>query len=307
MKPSTPLPDIPPIIRTTNMGYQRGSPRGARAHRGFDRSKKAKTKKSTTNHIAEPRRIWSNTQPQDEVLIRALAALENLGSQTFAMPPYYQHYDRWLKSLQTVLDDFEASKTITIDETFKEDITLIIFNVTTALKAAQTKEASIEAAILNLHGSREFLSKAEQEHSAKLKKLSEGWESKLSSLTKNVEVKKRELEEVTQSKASIFEGITKAKARSEGEKKTSLTAAEKELADANETFVTEKASLNNENDCSLAIIKEQIATDKLEIERLKADVDKDASMEARRVATEEIAEAVKTFLARYESMAKKTN
>ena len=116
------------------MGYQPGVGRSGRP-RGFDKQKKAKTKKAATHHAAGGRRGESGALTLEEVVERALTGLGNLGSQTFATPPFHQHYDRWLKSLTMVLDDFEGSPGVSVDDRFRRERGELVTAVEAALKA----------------------------------------------------------------------------------------------------------------------------------------------------------------------------
>ena len=143
------------------MGYQPSAGRTSSSRpRGFDRPKKAKTKKSIIQHTSGPRRVGNSAQSTNEVVERTITGLEILGSQTFAMSPFNQHFDRWLKSLGSVLDDFEASKVIELDEKFHEERASIVSAVEAALKSEQAREASREATIMGIHASKDLLFQA---------------------------------------------------------------------------------------------------------------------------------------------------
>jgi hypothetical protein len=152
------------------MGYQPNSGRTSSGRpRGFDKPKKAKTKKLTIHRSNESRHGETGILPLEEIVGKTLNGLYNLGTQTFIMPPFSQHFDRWLKSLITVLDDFESHPSVAADDRFHEERGEILLAIDAALIAEQTKETTRSAKILGLHNSKDLLFKLEQEHNAKIR------------------------------------------------------------------------------------------------------------------------------------------
>jgi hypothetical protein len=285
------------------MSYQQNSG----TPRGFDRQKKAKTKKAKTQHLTGTRLKESGTQSRKEVVDRTLVSLETLGSQTFAMAPFHQHFARWLKSLQTVIDDFEVSQVVEVDDKFREECTNLVLAVETALKVEEAKEASREVTIMSLHGSKDLLFHMEQEHNEKLREQAARRDDKLKALTSSVETLRTELEEVQESKAGFLEGITKNKAKREQDARSRLVAAEKELEEGKTSFAEELAGIQVEYEREKIVILEKVSSERREIDRLVAEAEIDGSIEIRHVACEELAECVKTLIKRAEvSVARKT-
>lgn len=276
------------------MSYQQGSG----TPRGFDRPKKAKAKKSKTRHSPGMRREERGAQSRQEVVARTLVGLETLGSQTFAMAPFHQHYERWLKSLHTVVDDFETSQVIEVDDKFQEERAGIFSAVEAALKAEQAKEASRESTIMGLHSSKDLLFHAEQEHGEKRKEHAVRRDSKLKTLTGSVEALRSELNEVHESKAGFLEGITKSRAKREQDAKSRLATAEGELDVAKTSFAKELASLQENYERERTIMLEKVASERREVDRLVVEAEIDNSVEVRQIACEELAEAINTLVKR---------
>jgi len=287
------------------MGYQSSSGRTSSGRpRGFDRPKKAKTKKSKTRHSSGSHLEGSGAQPLREVVDRTLAGLDTLGAQTFAMSPFHQHFDRWLKSLGSVLDDFEATPVVEADDRFREERLGLFSAVEAALKAEQAREASRGATILGLHGSKDLLFHAEREHDARLREHAALRDKKLRALSDGAEALRAELDEVLESKAGLLEGITKSKSKREQEARSRLAAAENEIDAAKASFAEELAGLQGEYERGRRVILEKVAAERREVEALEAESEVDGSVEVRRVACEEFAEAVKVFVKRVEASEK---
>jgi hypothetical protein len=284
------------------MSYGPSAGRGSSSGRtrGFDKPKKAKTRKSSTHHAAGGRVEESGTQHLSDVVERTLAGLDNLGSQTFATPPYQQHFDRWLKGLMTVLDDFEASPLVGADDSFHEQRGNILSAVEAALEAEQTKEATRGTMILSLHGSKDMLLHAEQEQDAKLRELSNRRDQALKLLNDSAARLRAELDEVLESKAGFLERITNTRAKREEEARARLADAEKGVEVTKERFTEELKALQGEYERKRQEILEKVAAERREIDRLGAEAEVDGSVDVRRVACEELAEAVRALVKRLE-------
>ena len=280
------------------MGYQQG----LGTPRGFDRPKKAKSKtKSKTQRTTGIHQTERSTQSKKEVVDQALANLENLGSQTFLLAPFAQYFDRWLWSLQTVVDDFESSKFVEMDDQYKKDRVLFFSRIDAALREERSREASHEEAIRSLHGARDTLLKHDQEHARKLKEFIGQKEQKIKSLTNRIEALRGELDSVIKSKGGLLEGITRTRARREEEARRILAAAERELEEALGVPLPEEKRLLEENERQRQDLLSQLALERGEIERLQAEAEIDGSAEIRRVACENLAEAIKSLFQRVES------
>ena len=281
------------------MGYQPSAGRTSSSRpRGFDRPKKAKTKKATMQHASGPRRVGTSAQSTNEIVERTITGLETLGSQTFAMAPFNQHFERWLKSLGSVLDDFEASKVIELDEKFHEERVSIVSAVEAALKSEQAKEASREATIMSIHASKDLLFHAEREHGEKLRGQAARRDANLKELKGSVEALRAKLDEVLESKVGFMERFTKSKAKIEEDARSRLSDAEKGVEVAKSTFTEELAALQKVYEQERGVILEKVTAERREGDKLVAEAEVDGSVEVRRVACEELAGAVKDLVTR---------
>jgi hypothetical protein len=287
------------------MGYQSGPRASSGRARGFDRPSKAKAKKLKTQHSATPRVGEGKTMTLKEVSDRVLAGLENLGAQTFATPPYHQHYERWLKSLEGVLDDFEASHTVEADKEYEKVRSELYSAVEAALKAKQEVETARSTKILGIHGSKDALLQAEREHDGVIRELASRRDAGLKPLIEKIESLRGELEETQALKAGLLERITKSKAKLEQEAADRLAETEKALEDAKTAFAEEQKSLQTDYESKRREILDRVAAEKKQVEALEAEAENDGSVEVRRVSCEELALAVKALVKRNKEAAKK--
>jgi hypothetical protein len=268
--------------------------------RDFDRPKKTKSKKIKISHSTGIYYEEKRSQAQDEIVAKTLTALETLGSQTFAITPFRQHFETWVKSLQTVVDDFALNHVIEPDDKFREECKIRIIAVEEAFKEEQTKEISRETKIFSLQGSKDLLINMEQEYNKKVREQASRRDIKLKALNSSVKTLKTELEDVQKLKAGFLEAITKSKMKKEQDASSRLIAAEKELNAAKASFEEELTLIQSEYDHEKRVILEKITAERVEVDRLIAEAKIDSSIEIRLQVCEELAKAVKNLLKRVE-------
>ena len=114
------------------------------------RSRRAATKKPA---LKEKRTSQENAFPyqevipvdQHEVSSRITNALEHLGSQRFALPPFYEHFQRWMKDVESVLANFKDSIPEAADKQYEDTVAALMSNIRNEL----TKRIEGEMALSN--------------------------------------------------------------------------------------------------------------------------------------------------------------
>ena len=114
------------------------------------RSRRAATKKPA---LKEKRTSQENAFPyqevipvdQHEVSSRITNALEHLGSQRFALPPFYEHFQRWMKDVESVLTSFKDSIPEAADKQYEDTVAALMSNIRNEL----TKRIEGEMALSN--------------------------------------------------------------------------------------------------------------------------------------------------------------
>ena len=114
------------------------------------RSRRAATKKPA---LKEKRTGQENAFPyqevvrvnQHDVFSRITNALEHLGNQRFALPPFYEHFQRWMKDVESVLADFKDSIPDAADMQYEATLATLMANLRNDL----TKRIEGEMALSN--------------------------------------------------------------------------------------------------------------------------------------------------------------
>ena len=118
--------------------------RGARSRRQATKKRTPKGKKE--EH--ESSYFYEEQTPVEpsEVKTKTLNALEHLGNQRFALPPFIEHFDRWIQDVEAVLIDFEADLPSAIDPPYKQSTQNALLSVQEFLRnqVAAERENSTE-------------------------------------------------------------------------------------------------------------------------------------------------------------------
>lgn len=83
--------------------------------------------KKSSRKVREPNNVKSylTTEAADpsQVTSNVLNAIDHLGNQRFMLPPFSDHYERWLKDLHSLLNEFEKQVPQVVDANLRKEIT----------------------------------------------------------------------------------------------------------------------------------------------------------------------------------------
>jgi hypothetical protein len=85
-----------------------------------------------------------------EVSARVMNALDHLGSQRFGMPPFSEHFRRWMIDIESVLDDFRSSLPDAANEHFDATVARLVSNIRNELNGRINAEEGLSAKITEL-------------------------------------------------------------------------------------------------------------------------------------------------------------
>jgi hypothetical protein len=85
-------------------------------------STKKHSKDRTAEHQASVSYVEEVPIDPSQVSSRTLNALEHLGTQRFALPPFSEHFQRWIKDVEAVLMDFETRLPEMADEAYRATV-----------------------------------------------------------------------------------------------------------------------------------------------------------------------------------------
>jgi DNA repair exonuclease SbcCD ATPase subunit len=231
----------------------------------------------------------------EEVVEKTLGRLSRLGGQIFAFSPFSPYYDDWLLSLKSVLSEFESSSAVNVDEEFVKERSQVIADIELKLAERRREEAVLEKAIRRLAKQNNLLVQTDTEYAYATQKLASKRKRKIKRLTRRVHDFEEELEEFSRMKVSILNPFARrAKSHKTAGVTRKLDAAKSELASAVKAFEVEQEKLHDEYEERKRAVIEQVRS----LEKKVGGLETDGSVEDRRVACEELVNAVKALLQR---------
>jgi len=274
---------------------QKSSRRNTGRGRGKVHHEKAKRKRQKHRSGGKYLLEESEAPTFEEVVEKTLGRLSNLGDQTFAFSPFSPYYDDWLSSLKSVISEFESSSAVNVDEEFVKERSQVIADVELKLAKRRREEAILEKAIRRLAKQNNLLVQTDTEYAYAIQKLASKRKSKIKRLTHRLHDLEEELEEFSRIKASILNPFARrAKSHKTAEVTRKLDAAKSELASTVKDFEVEQEKLHDEYEERKQAVIEQVRS----LEKKMGGLETDGSVEDRRVACEELVNAVKALLQR---------
>jgi hypothetical protein len=267
---------------------------GRRHERSGHEKAKAKAKKkrqrSSRSYVSEEKHVPT----PEEAAGRTLNSLRILGSQRFAIPPFYEHFDRWLANLGDVLSEFESSPAINVDERYMKERSKIVSNINVQLKKVKRNEASSEKAAKKFSENRSLLGRIEKEYTAKSKEAEERKNRETSKLSRDIGDLREELNRTAQTKIGIFGFLKKTERPKEAEAAQKLNLAQNYLRLAETNFTAEQEQLRDEFEKLKKLVTGQMRNLQKEVENEEIDF----SLEHREAACESLAKAVNVLIQR---------
>jgi hypothetical protein len=275
--------------------HQTSSRRGS--GRGHGKASHDKAKRKTQKNRSGGKYLLEESEAPifEEVVEKTLGRLSSLGGQIFAFSPFSQYFDDWLFNLKSVISGFELNPAVTVDEEFVKERSQVIDDIELKLAERRRTEAVLEDTARLLANQKNLLVQVDAEYVSTTQKLESQRNSEIKSLNRKIHEFEEELEEISQMRASVFQPFArKAKAQKKAEVARNLDAAKSELESTANAFESEQKKLRGEYEQKKQAVLEQVQSLEKKVDCLETD----GSATDRRVACEELVNAVKMLLQR---------
>jgi hypothetical protein len=263
----------------------------SKAFREKDKQQLYKQNRHTSKQSIEEK----NVLPQQQIFETTLKRLHTLGNQKFGSTPFSEHFDRWLRTVETVLDEFETQIGISVDEQFVGERRHILETVKLQLENHQQQEIVSEAQINKLSGVKKRLQQANKEYLIKTLILREQKKATIKQLSKELEVLKEEQRQTVKLKTGFFRGISK-KEREQREAWVVQRYIDKQQEFEIKTleFKEKQKQLKEEIEGK----REPLLEDVKSLQRCTKEMEEDSSLEERWFACESLKDTLNNFLQR---------
>lgn len=263
-------------------------------------TKEKKTKEKKQKQTAKRLQEETPEVSPKEVAERALAGVNRLGNQIFALSPFSQYFDDWLVNLKQTISEFETNPAITADEQFQKECERIFTDVAGALAEDRLAESTLTQEAKALEDNNHKIADADKEYAERSRELSNKRNCEIQKLSTEV----RQLEDDLAAQQDVKFGFFKFKekrvaAEKLAQTKKDLTAAKNRLEVTMESFKAEQDKLHDNYEKEKQELFE--TSDRLhkELEKLETDT----SAQARQSACNALAQAITALMQRTPSPA----
>ena len=258
-------------------------------------TKEKKTKEKKQKQTAKRLQDEAPEVSPKEVAERALAGVNRLGNQIFALSPFSQYFDDWLVNLKQTISEFETNPAVTADEQFQTDCDKVFADVEAALAEDRLAESTLTQEAKALEDNNHKIADADKEYAESTRELSNKRNAEIQKLSSDV----RQLEDDLAAQQDVKFGFFKFKEKRVAAEKLAqtnkdLTAAKNRLEVTMDSFKAEQDKLHDNYEKTKQELFE--TSDRLhkELEKLETDT----SVPARQSACNGLAQAINALMQR---------
>jgi len=271
--------------------------RGMRSRRVATRKPASKDKKETEeSEFAYQEPVSVNPQ---EVSARVINALDHLGGQRFGMPPFSEHFRRWMVDIESVLNDFGSSLPNVVDETLDTSMGEFVSNIRNELNSRINSEEDLSAKVgellKQLTDNERELAELESEQRSKVHEAKKATEKSMKKIRGEIDALDEQRLKLLRQKPKFLERIfggTKTKVESSSR---SLHSKQNDLVSREKNLKQRLDALRSDYDSR----RKPLAAHQTELREQLAEVRSttiDDALEVRRVACEKIRDAISAAL-----------
>jgi chromosome segregation ATPase len=261
--------------------------------------------KKSSKRVRESETVKSYVDEKEvnpfEVASGILNAIDHLGNQRFALPPFAEHFERWLKDLQSLLNEFETQIPQAVDTNLHNEFIENMNNIRTVLTKRTELEntQSIEATKLQQQLARCEAELSQLQHAYKtytheIRRQHEKSDQKLRAEIDRLDRKRMR---ILRENASIFRRIFH---KSDTAIRGANTVLDSKKTDLKDSELSLQKALQKHRD-EYAVNQRRLLTE-IEILRQKvrvsSDNDRDNTLESRRETCQHIYAAISSAMQR---------
>jgi uncharacterized protein YukE len=263
--------------------------RGRRFGRPGAKKKVAKERRG----LQENSRFYVESSPVDLNQIRSVTvnSLEHLGNQRFALPPYSEHFQRWIKDVTTLLGDFEMKLPEPIEQQLKERIGKTLSEIEIALKELTATETDVSGRLSDtqqqMAACESEESRLESDYKTRTHQTRRRHEQSFERLRREIEALEQERLKRLHARPRFFQKIFHRSETNLEDKADSLRSKKTALADGRQALTRELELLRIEHETRRNELTEQLSILRAKLEESKKSKLDDA-LDIRKAACEQL-------------------
>jgi len=279
------------------MSYEPRS-RGMRPRRITSKKPASKEKRE----IEETQFAYQEIVPvnTEEISARAVNALDHLGNQRFGMPPFSEHFRRWIVDIESVIGDFKSSLPETVSGNFDKTVAQLMSNIRneleTRIKTEEDQSSNVTETLKKLADNERAIAELDSQQRIKVHEAKRATEKSVKKLRGEIDALDAERLRLLRQKPTFLErlfGSSKTKVESSSQsihsKRNDLTSKEESLKERIDALRSDYAEKRKPLTVSQAELRQKLA-------ELRSTTMDDA-LELRKGACEQLHELISTTLA----------
>ncbi len=263
--------------------------RGRRFGRPNIRKKFAKGRpdnRLATTFLTEPTPIDFN-----QVRDTTLNSLEHLGGQRFPLPPFSEHFQRWLKDVKALLSDLEGKLPQPIDQQLQKSTEITLADLERALQDRATAENDFSTRQSDLQRQLTVYeakrSRLDSEYKTETHETRRKYEQTLEKLRHEIGTLDAERLTILHKKPSLFQRLFRKPETDLEKKASSLRSKKSTLARRRDELTKDLEAQRTEYESKRKQISEQISLLRAKLETSK-ESNVDDALDIRKTACEEL-------------------
>jgi len=237
-----------------------------------------------------------------ELLVKITNALEHLGNQRFALPPFSEHFQRWLKDVENLLEEFQMRLSQAADQQFHDSIEKSLSSIRDTLTKRIEMENTSSTALTDIHNQLTAVelevSKLDHDYKMRTGEVRRKYEKSVNRLRSDIDTLDRQRLKLLRKKTSFLQRIFgKADAELE-EHQGALQSKKSTLEGKKESFKLELDKYRRDYEAKRKQLAAQIETLRAKLTETRGGGQDDA-MEDRRSTCEELRAAVTQAVDRF--------
>ena len=276
--------------------------RGMRPRRIATKKTASKDKRqSEEGEFAYKENIPVNPQ---EVSARVINALDHLGNQRFGMPPFSEHFRRWMLDVESVLNDLRSSIPDVANDSFDTSMGQLVTNIRTDLNgrisAEESHSTKITELLQQLADNERKLAELDSEQRVKVHEAKRTTE-------KSIEKLRGEIDELDAERLKLLRQKPRFLERLFGGTKTKVESSSRSLHSKRKDLVSSEASLKRRVEALRSNYEEKrkpLTERQAELRERLAELRSttmDDALQARKLACEQIRQTISNALSEFAS------
>jgi chromosome segregation ATPase len=238
-----------------------------------------------------------------QVSSKALNAVQHLGNQRFALPPFSEHFQRWMKDLGAVLTEFATKLPEVTDQEYKERVAKALAhlqeNFSKRIEAEQNTSEEVSKLQSNMNQREMAITRLGNEQKAHSRETRRKFEKSQEKLRDEINSLDRKRLKMLRKKSGFLQRILHRSESRIEESTQALETTKRALGSRKEVFEQELEKSKAEHQRELEHLKAEAYELRKELEEAKGNKVDDA-LDIRQITCQDLHQAIEQAMVRFD-------